>query len=84
MGTGVGHPAEGAQKASVKRMVAAAGNAARVTIEKLPSGSIRVMVYRAGIDGGQNFVKTVAADGTSTTVQVAIDSAGTLSHYDPK
>ena len=76
--------AEGAQKASVKRMVAAAGNAARVTIEKLPSGSIRVMVYRAGIDGGQNFVKTVAADGTSTTVQVAIDSAGTLSHYDPK
>jgi hypothetical protein len=32
----------------------------------------------------QTFMTTVASDGTSVTIQTAVDSTGALSHYDPK
>jgi hypothetical protein len=76
--------AEGAQKASLRRAIGAAGSQAKVTVQKLTDGSVRVMINRAGGEGGQTIIKTVAVDGSSKTVQVAVDGAGKLVHYDPK
>jgi RHS repeat-associated protein len=76
--------AEGAQKASLKRALGAAGSQAKITLQKATDGSVRVMINRAGTEGGQTIIKTVAVDGSSKTVQVAVDGAGKLVHYDPK
>ncbi|HWR14143.1 MAG TPA: RHS repeat-associated core domain-containing protein [Terriglobales bacterium] len=76
--------AAGAQKASLKRAIDAAGSQAKITVQQLSDGSVRVMVNRAGVNGGQTMIKTVATDGTSKTVQVAVDGAGNLVHYHPK
>jgi RHS repeat-associated protein len=76
--------AEGAQKASLKRALGAAGSQAKITVQKAADGSVRVMINRAGTEGGQTIVKTVAVDGSSKTVQLAVDGAGKLVHYDPK
>jgi RHS repeat-associated protein len=76
--------AEGAQKASLKRAIGAAGSQAKVTVQKAADGSVRVMINRVGTDGGQTIIKTVASDGSSKTVQLAVDGAGKLVHYDPK
>jgi hypothetical protein len=76
--------AEGAQKASLRRAIGAAGSQAKVTVQKLADGSVRVMINRAGREGGQTIIKTVAADGSSKVVQVGVDGAGNLTHYDPK
>jgi RHS repeat-associated protein len=76
--------AEGAQKASLRRAIGAAGSQAKVTVQKLADGSVRIMINRAGREGGQTIIKTVAADGSSKVVQVGVDGAGNLTHYDPK
>jgi hypothetical protein len=76
--------AEGAQKASLKRMLGAAGNQAKITLQKTANGGVRVMINRAGREGGQTMIKTVAADGSSKVVQLGVDGVGNLTHYDPK
>jgi RHS repeat-associated protein len=76
--------AEGAQKASLKRALGAAGNSAKITLQKTANGGVRVMINRAGREGGQTIIKTVAADGSSKVVQVGVDGVGNLTHYDPK
>jgi RHS repeat-associated protein len=76
--------AEGAQKASLRRAIQAATNQSLITIQELADGSVRVFINRAGVDGGQTIIKTVAVDGASKTVQVAVDGSGNLVHYDPK
>jgi RHS repeat-associated protein len=76
--------ADGAQKASVKRGVAAATNSESVTIKQGADGSIQVIRTRPGVDGSQTFTKTIDASGNSSTVQTAHDAAGNLVHYDPK
>ncbi len=76
--------ADSAQKASLKRALQAAGSQAKISLEAASDGSVRMIVERAGVNGAQQIIKTVAADGSSKTVQTATDAAGTLVHYDPK
>src|SRR6185437_17039736 len=76
--------AEGAQKASLKRALGSAGNSAKITLQKTANGGVRVMINRAGREGGQTIIKTVAADGSSRVVQVGVDGVGNLTHYDTK
>ena|SRR5258708_636363 len=76
--------ADSAQKASLKRALRAAGSQAKVSLEVMSDGSVKMIVERPGFNGAQQIIKTVAADGSSNTVQTATDSAGTLVHYDPK
>jgi hypothetical protein len=74
----VGHPP------SLKRGLQAAGSAAKLSLEKLSDGSVKMIIERKGFDGAQQIIKTVAADGSSRTLQTATNAAGELVHYDPK
>jgi hypothetical protein len=76
--------ADSAQKASLKRALSKAGSEAKVSLQVMSDGSVKIIVERPGFNGAQQFIKTVATDGSSKTVQTATDSAGTLVHYDPK
>jgi RHS repeat-associated protein len=76
--------AEGAQKASAKRAVAAATKSESVSISQAGDGTVTVTRTRPGFEGSQTFTKTIDSAGNSTTVQTAHDAAGNLVHYDPK
>lgn len=76
--------ADGAQKASAKRAIAAATRSEAVSISESADGTLTVTRTRAGFDGSQTFTKTIDSAGNSSTVQTAHDAAGNLVHYDPK
>jgi RHS repeat-associated protein len=76
--------ADGAQKASAKRAVAAATRSESVSISQSADGTLSVTRTRPGFDGSQTFTKTIDSAGNSSTVQTAHDAAGNLVHYDPK
>jgi len=76
--------ADGPQKASVKRAVAAATNSESVSITQAADGSIMVTKTRPGFDGSQTLTKVIDPNGSSKFVQTATDAAGNLVHYDPK
>lgn len=76
--------AEGAQKASAKRAVAAATKGESISISQSADGALTITRTRPGFDGSQTFTKTIDARGGSSTVQTAHDAAGNLVHYDPK
>ena len=76
--------ADGAQKASAKRAVAAATRSESVSISQAADGTLSVTRTRPGFDGSQTFTKTIDSAGNSSTVQTAHDAAGNLVHYDPK
>jgi hypothetical protein len=76
--------ADSAQKATLKRSIARATTKEAVSIKQLPDGSIEVVKTRPGFDGSQSFTTNIGKDGTSSTVQTAVNAAGTQVHYDPK
>jgi RHS repeat-associated protein len=76
--------ADSAQKATLKRSIARATTSESVSIKELADGSIEVVKTRPGFDGSQSMTTTIGKDGTSTTVQTAVDSSGAQVHYDPK
>jgi RHS repeat-associated protein len=73
-----------AQKATVKRAIQRATTSEKVSIDRLADGSIRVLRTRPGATGSQTFAIVVDAAGNSQRVQVAVDSAGAVVHYDIK
>jgi RHS repeat-associated protein len=73
------------QKAAVKSALDRAASTAKVQIEKLADGSVRITTERAGRNGFQAIEKVVDASGaTKSVVQKAYDAAGNLVHVDPK
>ncbi len=73
------------QKAAVKSALDRAASTAKVQLEKLADGSIRITTERAGRNGFQAIEKVVDASGaTKSVVQKAFDAAGNLVHVDPK
>ena len=76
--------AEGAQKASAKRAVAAATKSESISISQSADGALTITRTRPGFDESQTFTKSIDASGNSATVQTAHDAAGNLVHYDPK
>jgi len=76
--------ADGAQKASAKRAIAAATRSESVSISESADGTLSITRTRPGFDGSQTFTKTIDSAGNSETVQTAHDAAGNLVHYDPK
>lgn len=76
--------ADSAQKAAVKRSIARATTSESISIKQLADGTIEVTKTRPGFDGSQTFTTTVSPDGSSVTVQTAVDSTGAQTHYDPK
>jgi len=74
-----------AQKAVVKSALNRAGSTAKITVEKLADGSVKVLTERAGRVGSQVIEKTIdAAGNTTSVVQKAYDAAGNLVHVDAK
>ena len=76
--------ADSAQKATLKRSIARATTKEAVSIKQLADGSFEVVKTRPGFDGSQSFTTTIGKDGSSVTVQTAVDSTGAQVHYDPK
>ena len=76
--------ADSAQKATLKRAIARATISESVSIKELADGSLQVVKSRPGFDGSQSITTTIGADGSSTTVQTAVDASGAQVHYDPK
>ncbi|HZQ21448.1 MAG TPA: RHS repeat-associated core domain-containing protein [Terriglobales bacterium] len=73
------------QKAAVKSALDRAASTAKVKLEQLADGSLRITTERAGRNGFQAIEKVVDASGTTkSVVQKAFDSAGNLVHVDPK
>jgi RHS repeat-associated protein len=77
-------PADSAQKATLKRSIARATTKEAISIKQLSDGSFEVVKTRPGFDGSQSFTTNIGKDGSSVTVQTAVDSTGTQVHYDPK
>ena len=72
------------QKAAVKRAIARATKKEAVSIERLADGSVRVLLKRPRANGLQVVSKIVSAGGETKTVQIGVDAAGEITHYDPK
>jgi RHS repeat-associated protein len=73
-----------AQKAAVKRAIARATTKETVSVERLSDGSIRVLRTRPGFDGKQVISTMVDVSGKSTPVQIGVNTASEITHYDPK
>jgi RHS repeat-associated protein len=72
--------ADGAQKASAKRGIAAATRSESVSVSQSADGTITITRTRPGFDGSQTFTKTIDSSGNSSTVQTAVDAAGNNAH----
>jgi hypothetical protein len=71
------------QQASANRAIGSATTSSTIEIVKRGSDVV-IRVSRPGADGYQVIEHVVGPDGTKSVTQLAYDSKGNLTHYDPK